>query len=51
MLVCFPWQQGNFVGQSLWRSGFWMAVNGTVAASCGWVIGYLLQLTGIQNVG
>jgi VIT1/CCC1 family predicted Fe2+/Mn2+ transporter len=42
--------KGSFVGQKWWNSGFWMAFNGTAAASMGWVIGYLFQLTGIQNV-
>lgn len=42
--------KGSFVGQKWWQSGISMAVNGSIAASCGWVIGYLLQLTGIQNV-
>uniref|UniRef100_A0AAV1UPN2 Uncharacterized protein n=1 Tax=Peronospora matthiolae TaxID=2874970 RepID=A0AAV1UPN2_9STRA len=43
--------KGRFVGQKMWRAGGSMAINGTIAAACGWVIGYLLQLTGIQNVG
>ncbi|EQC37706.1 hypothetical protein SDRG_04734 [Saprolegnia diclina VS20] len=35
----------------LWfLSGMYMAINGTVAAGMGWVIGYLLALTGIQDV-
>jgi VIT1/CCC1 family predicted Fe2+/Mn2+ transporter len=42
--------KGKFVGQKMWRAGGSMAINGTIAAACGWVIGYLLQLTGIQNV-
>jgi VIT1/CCC1 family predicted Fe2+/Mn2+ transporter len=43
--------KGNFVGQRWWISGASMAINGSVAAYFGWVIGYLLQLTGIQNIG
>ncbi|CAI5746801.1 unnamed protein product [Peronospora destructor] len=43
--------KGKFVGQKMWRAGGSMAINGTIAAACGWVIGYLLQLTGVQNVG
>ncbi|CAI5716333.1 unnamed protein product [Hyaloperonospora brassicae] len=43
--------KGRFVGQEMWRAGGSMAINGTIAAACGWLIGYLLQLTGIQNVG
>ncbi|EEY56098.1 uncharacterized protein PITG_08874 [Phytophthora infestans T30-4] len=43
--------KGKFVGQEMWKSGGSMAINGTIAAACGWVIGYLLQLTGIQNIG
>ncbi|KAL4094629.1 hypothetical protein PRIC1_010287 [Phytophthora ramorum] len=43
--------KGKFVGQKMWKSGGSMAINGTIAAACGWVIGYLLQLTGIQNIG
>lgn len=43
--------KGSFVGQRWWISGASMAINGSVAAYFGWVIGYLLQLTGIQNIG
>ncbi|KAG7396327.1 hypothetical protein PHYBOEH_002462 [Phytophthora boehmeriae] len=43
--------KGSFVGQKWWASGTSMAINGSIAAACGWVIGYLLQLTGIQNIG
>ncbi|ETI31481.1 hypothetical protein F442_21389 [Phytophthora nicotianae P10297] len=43
--------KGKFVGQKMWKSGASMAINGTIAAACGWIIGYLLQLTGIQNIG
>ncbi|TDH66198.1 uncharacterized protein CCR75_006195 [Bremia lactucae] len=43
--------KGKFVGQKMWKAGGSMAINGTIAAACGWVIGYLLQLTGIQNIG
>ncbi|CCI47783.1 unnamed protein product [Albugo candida] len=43
--------KGNFVGQNWWKSGASMAFNGSVAAGCGWLIGYLLQLTGISDVG
>ncbi|CAI5728691.1 hypothetical protein KXD40_007352 [Peronospora effusa] len=43
--------KGKFVGQKMWRAGGSMAINGTIAAACGWVIGYLLQLTGVQNIG
>ncbi|RLN92346.1 hypothetical protein BBJ28_00004990 [Nothophytophthora sp. Chile5] len=43
--------KGSFVGQRWWMAGASMAINGSIAASCGWVIGYLLQLTGIQNIG
>lgn len=42
--------KGSFVGQTWWISGLSMACNGSLAAACGWVIGYLLQLTGIQNI-
>ncbi|KAJ0399109.1 hypothetical protein ATCC90586_009360 [Pythium insidiosum] len=42
--------KGSFVGQRWFVSGAWMAINGTLAAFFGWVIGYLLNLTGIQNV-
>nr|CCA18517.1 conserved hypothetical protein [Albugo laibachii Nc14] len=41
--------KGNFVGQNWWKSGVSMAFNGSVAAGCGWLIGYLLQLTGISD--
>lgn len=43
--------KGSFVGQRWYVSGASMALNGSVAAYFGWVIGYLLQLTGIQNIG
>ncbi|KAL7683651.1 putative Ccc1 family protein [Plasmopara halstedii] len=43
--------KGRFVGQKMWKAGGSMAINGSVAAACGWIIGYLLQLTGIQNIG
>ncbi|EQC37705.1 hypothetical protein SDRG_04733 [Saprolegnia diclina VS20] len=33
---------------SWFLSGMYMAINGTVAAGMGWVIGYLLALTGVQ---
>lgn len=42
--------KATFVGQQWWKSGTSMMINGTVAASCGWLIGYLLKLTGIQDV-
>ncbi|TMW66826.1 hypothetical protein Poli38472_011942 [Pythium oligandrum] len=42
--------KGSFVGQSWWKSGASMAVNGSIAAFFGWLIGYLLKLTGIQDV-
>lgn len=42
--------KGSFVGQKWWQSGLSMAINGSIAAFFGWLIGYLLQLTGIQNV-
>lgn len=42
--------KGSFVGQKWWQSGASMAINGSIAAFCGWLIGYLLKLTGIQNV-
>lgn len=42
--------KGNYVGQKWYLSGLSMTINGTIAAACGWVIGYLLQLTGIQNI-
>ncbi|KAF0685121.1 Aste57867_22946 [Aphanomyces stellatus] len=42
--------KGQYVGQKWYISGLYMAVNGTIAAGSGWVIGYLLQLTGVQNV-
>ncbi|KAG9404848.1 hypothetical protein AC1031_005060 [Aphanomyces cochlioides] len=42
--------KGQYVGQKWYLAGSYMAVNGTVAAGTGWVIGYLLQLTGVQNV-
>ena len=42
--------KGSFVGQTWWISGLSMACNGSLAAACGWLIGYLLQLTGIQDV-
>lgn len=43
--------KGSFVGQNWGKAGSSMALNGSIAAACGWVIGYLLQLTGIQNIG
>ncbi|ETW03891.1 hypothetical protein H310_04316 [Aphanomyces invadans] len=42
--------KGQYVGQKWFVSGLYMAVNGTVAAGTGWILGYLLQLTGVQNV-
>ncbi|KAI9909870.1 hypothetical protein PsorP6_010918 [Peronosclerospora sorghi] len=42
---------GRIVGQKMWKSGTSMAINGTAKAACGWIIGYLLQLTGIQSIG
>ncbi|OQS03203.1 hypothetical protein THRCLA_04498 [Thraustotheca clavata] len=42
--------KGQYVGQKWYMSGTFMAINGTVAAGMGWVIGYLLSLTGVQNV-
>jgi vacuolar iron transporter family protein len=42
--------KGSFVGQRWYMSGGSMAVNGSIAAFCGWLIGYLLKLTGIQDV-
>lgn len=41
--------KGSFVGQSWFLSGLYMATNGSIAAAFGWLIGYLLSLTGIQN--
>ncbi|KDO25655.1 hypothetical protein SPRG_08954 [Saprolegnia parasitica CBS 223.65] len=40
--------KGQYVGQKWYLSGMYMAINGTVAAGMGWVIGYLLALTGVQ---
>lgn len=42
--------KANFVGQQWWKSGASMMINGSIAAFFGWVIGYLLKLTGIQDV-
>ncbi|KDO25654.1 hypothetical protein SPRG_08953 [Saprolegnia parasitica CBS 223.65] len=42
--------KGQYVGQKWYLSGMYMAINGTVAAGMGWVIGYLLALTGVQDV-
>lgn len=42
--------KGNLVGQCWYKSGASMAMNGSIAAASGWVIGYLLALTGIQDV-
>jgi len=42
--------KGTFVGQKWYHSGFWMALNGGVAAGSGWVIGALLGMAGIQDV-
>jgi VIT1/CCC1 family predicted Fe2+/Mn2+ transporter len=42
--------KANYVGQQWWKSGTSMMVNGSVAAFCGWLIGFLLKLTGIQDV-
>lgn len=42
--------KGILVGQKMWIAGGSMAINGTIVAACGWVIGYLLQLTSVQNI-
>ncbi|CAK4084595.1 unnamed protein product [Aphanomyces euteiches] len=42
--------KGQYVGQKWYIAGIYMALNGTIAAGMGWIIGYLLQLTGVQNV-
>ncbi|CAK4513107.1 unnamed protein product [Aphanomyces euteiches] len=42
--------KGQYVGQKWYIAGIYMALNGTIAACMGWIIGYLLQLTGVQNV-
>jgi VIT1/CCC1 family predicted Fe2+/Mn2+ transporter len=42
--------KGSIVGSSIWKSGGSMALNGSMAAACGWFIGFLLGLTGIKDI-
>ncbi|KAH9068526.1 hypothetical protein Ae201684P_004232 [Aphanomyces euteiches] len=49
-LTLFLLGAGQYVGQKWYIAGIYMALNGTIAAGMGWIIGYLLQLTGVQNV-